>query len=125
MKGLKEYIKENYDKDLEITSGINHDHFGNIYLYLVRSNDLNDRFDSIVSTYRDNYNDSLSASSLKTSKIFNIFIDDLISLYNKEYPEVELNISTKNHLINEIASLMITKIRTEFKELDKSKVEDD
>ena len=49
-------------------------------------------------------------------------LDDAVEEYNKDYnheeQQITLNIGTKNHLKNEVASWMIVKIRTELEKIE-------
>ena len=114
MKSLYNYIKE--AEEINISKSIDYNQFSELFLFINKSQSLMDRLQSICDTYRKKYNDSLSSSSLKTSIIFNIFIDDAIEEYNKiNYTnKISPNIGTKQHLIDEIAAKMITKINIEL-----------
>ena len=114
MKSLYNYIKE--AKEINISKSIDYNQFSELFLFINNSKSLMDRMQSICDTYRKKYNDSLSSSSLKTSIIFNKFIDDVIEEYNKiNYTnKISPNIGTKQHLIDEIAAKMITKINIEL-----------
>lgn len=114
MKSLYNYIKE--AEEINISKSIDYNQFSELFLFINKSQSLMDRLQSICDTYRKKYNDSLSGSSLKTSIIFNKFIDDAIEEYNKiNYTnKISPNIGTKQHLIDEIAAKMITKINIEL-----------
>ena len=114
MKSLYNYIKE--AEEINISKSIDYNQFSELFLFINNSKSLMDRLQSICDTYRKKYNDSLSGSSLKTSIIFNRFIDDAIEEYNKiNYTnKISPNIGTKQHLIDEIAAKMITKINIEL-----------
>lgn len=114
MKSLYNYIKE--AEEINISKSIDYNQFSELFLFINNSKSLMDRMQSICDTYRKKYNDSLSSSSLKTSIIFNKFIDDVIEEYNKiNYTnKISPNIGTKQHLIDEIAAKMITKINIEL-----------
>lgn len=114
MKSLYNYIKE--AEEINISKSIDYNQFSELFLFINKSQSLMDRLQSICDTYRKKYNDSLSSSSLKTSIIFNRFIDDAIEEYNKiNYTnKINPNIGTKQHLIDEIAAKMITKINIEL-----------
>ena len=114
MKSLYNYIKE--AEEINISKSIDYNQFSELFLFINNSQSLMDRLQSICDTYRKKYNDSLSGSSLKTSIIFNRFIDDAIEEYNKiNYTnKISPNIGTKQHLIDEIAAKMITKINIEL-----------
>ena len=114
MKSLYNYIKE--AEEINISKSIDYNQFSELFLFINNSQSLMDRLQSICDTYRKKYNDSLSGSSLKTSIIFNKFIDDAIEEYNKiNYTnKISPNIGTKQHLIDEIAEKMITKINIEL-----------
>ena len=114
MKSLYNYIKE--AEEINISKSIDYNQFSELFLFINNSKSLMDRLQSICDTYRKKYNDSLSSSSLKTSIIFNKFIDDVIEEYNKiNYTnKISPNIGTKQHLIDEIAAKMITKINIEL-----------
>ena len=114
MKSLYNYIKE--AEEINISKSIDYNQFSELFLFINNSQSLMDRLQSICDTYRKKYNDSLSSSSLKTSIIFNKFIDDAIEEYNKiNYTnKISPNIGTKQHLIDEIAAKMITKINIEL-----------
>lgn len=114
MKSLYNYIKE--AEEINISKSIDYNQFSELFLFINNSQSLMDRLQSICDTYRKKYNDSLSSSSLKTSIIFNKFIDDVIEEYNKiNYTnKISPNIGTKQHLIDEIAAKMITKINIEL-----------
>lgn len=114
MKSLYNYIKE--AEEINISKSIDYNQFSELFLFINNSQSLMDRMQSICDTYRKKYNDSLSGSSLKTSIIFNKFIDDAIEEYNKiNYTnKISPNIGTKQHLIDEIAAKMITKINIEL-----------
>lgn len=114
MKSLYNYIKE--AEEINISKSIDYNQFSELFLFINNSKSLMDRLQSICDTYRKKYNDSLSSSSLKTSIIFNRFIDDAIEEYNKiNYTnKISPNIGTKQHLIDEIAAKMITKINIEL-----------
>ena len=114
MKSLYNYIKE--AEEINISKSIDYNQFSELFLFINKSQSLMDRLQSICDTYRKKYNDSLSGSSLKTSIIFNRFIDDVIEEYNKiNYTnKISPNIGTKQHLIDEIAAKMITKINIEL-----------
>ena len=114
MKSLYNYIKE--AEEINISKSIDYNQFSELFLFINKSQSLMDRLQSICDTYRKKYNDSLSSSSLKTSIIFNKFIDDVIEEYNKiNYTnKISPNIGTKQHLIDEIAAKMITKINIEL-----------
>lgn len=114
MKSLYNYIKE--AEEINISKSIDYNQFSELFLFINKSQSLMDRLQSICDTYRKKYNDSLSSSSLKTSIIFNRFIDDAIEEYNKiNYTnKISPNIGTKQHLIDEIAAKMITKINIEL-----------
>ena len=114
MKSLYNYIKE--AEEINISKSIDYNQFSELFLFINNSQSLMDRLQSICDTYRKKYNDSLSSSSLKTSIIFNKFIDDAIEEYNKiNYTnKISPNIGTKQHLIDEISAKMITKINTEL-----------
>ena len=114
MKSLYNYIKE--AEEINISKSIDYNQFSELFLFINKSQSLMDRLHSICDTYRKKYNDSLSSSSLKTSIIFNRFIDDAIEEYNKiNYTnKISPNIGTKQHLIDEIAAKMITKINIEL-----------
>lgn len=114
MKSLYNYIKE--AEEINISKSIDYNQFSELFLFINKSQSLMDRLQSICDTYRKKYNDSLSSSSLKTSIIFNRFIDDVIEEYNKiNYTnKISPNIGTKQHLIDEIAAKMITKINIEL-----------
>ena len=114
MKSLYNYIKE--AEEINISKSIDYNQFSELFLFINNSKSLMDRLQSICDTYRKKYNDSLSGSSLKTSIIFNKFIDDAIEEYNKiNYTnKISPNIGTKQHLIDEIAAKMITKINIEL-----------
>lgn len=114
MKSLYNYIKE--AEEINISKSIDYNQFSELFLFINKSQSLMDRLQSICDTYRKKYNDSLSSSSLKTSIIFNKFIDDAIEEYNKiNYTnKISPNIGTKQHLIDEIAAKMITKINIEL-----------
>lgn len=114
MKSLYNYIKE--AEEINISKSIDYNQFSELFLFINNSQSLMDRLQSICDTYRKKYNDSLSGSSLKTSIIFNKFIDDAIEEYNKiNYTnKINPNIGTKQHLIDEIAAKMITKINIEL-----------
>ena len=114
MKSLYNYIKE--AEEINISKSIDYNQFSELFLFINNSKSLMDRMQSICDTYRKKYNDSLSGSSLKTSIIFNKFIDDAIEEYNKiNYTnKISPNIGTKQHLIDEIAAKMITKINIEL-----------
>ena len=124
MKSLKDFILEQISdkEELNSTESIDYSAFTEILLY-IKSNDIfHDRIKAIIKKYKDDFNDSLSAASLKTTKIFNKFIDDAVEEYNKDYnheeQQITLNIGTKNHLKNEVASWMIVKIRTELEKIE-------
>ena len=114
MKSLYNYIKE--AEEINISKSIDYNQFSELFLFINNSQSLMDRMQSICDTYRKKYNDSLSSSSLKTSIIFNRFIDDAIEEYNKiNYTnKISPNIGTKQHLIDEISAKMITKINIEL-----------
>ena len=114
MKSLYNYIKE--AEEINISKSIDYNQFSELFLFINNSQSLMNRLQSICDTYRKKYNDSLSSSSLKTSIIFNKFIDDVIEEYNKiNYTnKISPNIGTKQHLIDEIAAKMITKINIEL-----------
>lgn len=114
MKSLYNYIKE--AEEINISKSIDYNQFSELFLFINNSQSLIDRLQSICDTYRKKYNDSLSGSSLKTSIIFNKFIDDVIEEYNKiNYTnKISPNIGTKQHLIDEISAKMITKINIEL-----------
>ena len=114
MKSLYNYIKE--AEEINISKSIDYNQFSELFLFINNSQSLMNRLQSICDTYRKKYNDSLSSSSLKTSIIFNRFIDDAIEEYNKiNYTnKISPNIGTKQHLIDEIAAKMITKINIEL-----------
>ena len=114
MKSLYNYIKE--AEEINISKSIDYNQFSELFLFINNSQSLMDRMQSICDTYRKKYNDSLSGSSLKTSIIFNKFIDDAIEEYNKiNYTnKISPNIGTKQHLIDEISAKMITKINIEL-----------
>ena len=114
MKSLYNYIKE--AEEINISKSIDYNQFSELFLFINKRQSLMDRLQSICDTYRKKYNDSLSSSSLKTSIIFNRFIDDAIEEYNKiNYTnKISPNIGTKQHLIDEIAAKMITKINIEL-----------
>lgn len=114
MKSLYNYIKE--AEEINISKSIDYNQFSELFLFINNSKSLMDRMQSICDTYRKKYNDSLSSSSLKTSIIFNKFIDDAIEEYNKiNYTnKISPNIGTKQHLIDEISAKMITKINIEL-----------
>lgn len=114
MKSLYNYIKE--AEEINISKSIDYNQFSELFLFINKSQSLMDRLQTICDTYRKKYNDSLSSSSLKTSIIFNKFIDDAIEEYNKiNYTnKISPNIGTKQHLIDEIAAKMITKINIEL-----------
>ena len=114
MKSLYNYIKE--AEEINISKSIDYNQFSELFLFINKSQSLMDRLQSICDTYRKKYNDSLSSSSLKTSIIFNRFIDDAIEEYNKiNYTnKISPNIGTKQHLIDEISAKMITKINIEL-----------
>ena len=114
MKSLYNYIKE--AEEINISKSIDYNQFSELFRFINKSQSLMDRLQSICDTYRKKYNDSLSSSSLKTSIIFNRFIDDAIEEYNKiNYTnKISPNIGTKQHLIDEIAAKMITKINIEL-----------
>ena len=114
MKSLYNYIKE--AEEINISKSIDYNQFSELFLFINKSQSLMDRLQTICDTYRKKYNDSLSSSSLKTSIIFNRFIDDAIEEYNKiNYTnKISPNIGTKQHLIDEIAAKMITKINIEL-----------
>ena len=114
MKSLYNYIKE--AEEINISKSIDYNQFSELFLFINNSQSLMNRLQSICDTYRKKYNDSLSSSSLKTSIIFNKFIDDAIEEYNKiNYTnKISPNIGTKQHLIDEIAAKMITKINIEL-----------
>ena len=114
MKSLYNYIKE--AEEINISKSIDYNQFSELFLFINKSQSLMDRLQSICDTYRKKYNDSLSSSSLKTSIIFNKFIDDAIEEYNKiNYTnKISPNIGTKQHLIDEISAKMITKINIEL-----------
>ena len=114
MKSLYNYIKE--AEEINISKSIDYNQFSELFLFINKSQSLMDRLQSICDTYRKKYNDSLSSSSLKTSIIFNRFIDDAIEEYNKiNYTnKISPNIGTKQHLIDEIDAKMITKINIEL-----------
>ena len=114
MKSLYNYIKE--AEEINISKSIDYNQFSELFLFINNSRSLMNRLQSICDTYRKKYNDSLSSSSLKTSIIFNKFIDDAIEEDNKiNYTnKISPNIGTKQHLIDEIAAKMITKINIEL-----------
>ena len=114
MKSLYNYIKE--AEEINISKSIDYNQFSELFLFINNSQSLMNRLQSICDTYRKKYNDSLSSSSLKTSIIFNRFIDDAIEEYNKiNYTnKISPNIGTKQHLIDEISAKMITKINIEL-----------
>ena len=119
MKSLYNYIKE--AEEINISKSIDYNQFSELFLFINNSRSLMNRLQSICDTYRKKYNDSLSSSSLKTSIIFNKFIDDVIEEYNKiNYTnKISPNIGTKQHLIDEISAKMITKINTELDKIIK------
>lgn len=121
MKSLTQYILEHLSdkEELNTSDSVNYEQFTELLLYIKTNDIFHDRIKAIVKTYRDKFNDSLSASSLKTSKIFNKFIDDAIEEYNKQYDveNISLNIGTKEHLKNEVAAWMIVYIRTEIEKI--------
>lgn len=123
MKSLYNYIKE--AEEINISKSIDYNQFSELFLFINKSQSLMDRLQTICDTYRKKYNDSLSSSSLKTSIIFNKFIDDAIEEYNKiNYTnKISPNIGTKQHLIDEIAAKMITKINIELDKVIKSEDE--
>ena len=114
MKSLYNFIKE--AEEINISKSIDYNQFSELFLFINNSRSLMNRLQSICDIYRKKYNDSLSSSSLKTSIIFNRFIDDAIEEYNKiNYTnKISPNIGTKQHLIDEIAAKMITKINIEL-----------
>ena len=119
MKSLYNFIKE--AEEINISKSIDYNQFSELFLFINNSRSLMNRLQSICDTYRKKYNDSLSSSSLKTSIIFNKFIDDVIEEYNKiNYTnKISPNIGTKQHLIDEISAKMITKINTELDKIIK------
>lgn len=121
MKSLSQYILEHLSdkEELNTSDSVNYEQFAELLLYIKTNDIFHDRIKAITKTYRDKFNDSLSASSLKTSKIFNKFIDDAIEEYNKQYDveNISLNIGTKEHLKNEVAAWMIVHVRTEIEKI--------
>lgn len=119
---LSEYIKEALHGKLNLRSSISYPIFQDIYLYLDNNSMLLDRLQAICDTYRKKYNENLSVDILLNSKIFEKFIDDLIKEYKENVRTVEINFGTKKHLMEEIASKMVSKIRLEQ---DLPKLEED
>lgn len=109
MKSLVNYIKE----ELYSTDNIEYPIYQDIYLYLNQSHSMLDRLQAISDKFRKQYNNNLSVDVLKNSKIFIKFIDDLISEYSNNVKTVKMNVGTKTHLMNIIASKLIQKIRME------------
>ena len=76
MKSLKDFILEQISdkEELNSTESIDYSAFTEILLY-IKSNDIfHDRIKAIIKKYKEDFNDSLSAASLKTTKIFKIIL---------------------------------------------------
>lgn len=113
MKNLSNYVSETLKGTLNLRPSISYPIFADIYLYLDNNTMFLDRAQAICDTYRKKYNENLSADILVNSKIFEKFIDDLIKDYKENVRTVEINFGTKKHLMEEIASKLLTKVKTE------------
>lgn len=128
MKSLLNYILENtnIENELNLSDSINYEHYSELLLYIKNSTIFSDRLQAICDKFRHNFNDNLTCSKLINSKIFNKFIDDSIVEYNKNFTDntIEVNIGTKIHLKDEIASWMLPKIKLELEKLEDTSDED-
>jgi hypothetical protein len=124
MKRIVDYIIE-HSEDLNLADSIQYDVFAELLLYIKNNTIFADRLQAICDTFRHSYDDNLSTQKLKSSKIFNKFIDDSLEEYNKEYKQLDLNIGTRNHLCDEIAAWMLPKIKLELDKLEDTESQDD
>lgn len=117
MKQLIDYIKESLEEDhLIIKDSINYEHFSELLLFLDTNNELNERCQSICDVFRKQYKTNLQKSFMMKSIVFQRFVDDIVNMYNKatnDENHINLNVATRKHLEDDLASKMIIKINTE------------
>jgi hypothetical protein len=118
MKSLVNYILE-HNNELNLSDSVNYEHYTELLLYIKNSSIFSDRLQAICDKFRHDYNDNLNCEKLSNSKIFKKFIEDSITEYNKDYDnKIEINLGTKLHLMNEISSWMLPKIKLELEKLE-------
>ena len=116
MKSLIDYIKEAYEEYLELNDSINYTQFAELLLFLDANDALNERRQVICDVFRKEYKTNLQKSFMMQSIVFKRFVDDIIKLYNEHVDEdnqITLNVATRKHLEDELASKMIVKINSE------------
>ena len=113
MISLTDYLAESLNGTLNLSASIAYPIFADLYLYLDNNTEFLRRLQSICDTYRKKYNENFSEQILINSKIFSKFIDDLIESYSKNVREINVNFATKKHFMEEVASKMVIKVRTE------------
>lgn len=125
MKTLKEYILE-ADNNLNVNGSIDYEIYSELFLFIRTNGDYLDRIQLICDKYRKEYNENISAFVLLDSIIYKKLIDDAIKDYCEEYKRniEDVNLGTKRHLRQEIASYMITKIKLDYDPII-SKVEEE
>lgn len=116
MKSLITYIKEQYEEQLELRDAINYEQFSDILMFLDEYDEFNDRRQSICDVFRRSYSENITRETVKSSIVFQRMVDDLIQKYNDRCEDKEdfvLNVSTRKHLEDDLASKMLIKIYSE------------
>lgn len=116
MKSLTEYIKEQYEEQLELKDAINYEQFSDLLMFLDEYDEFNERKQSICNVFRRSYSENITKENVKSSVVFKRMVDDLISKYNRRcenQEDIVLNVSTRKHLEDELAAKMLIKIRLE------------
>lgn len=116
MKSLITYIKEHYEEQLELRDAINYEQFSDILMFLDEYDEFNERRQSICDVFRRSYSENITKENVKSSIVFQRMVDDLIQKYNdrcEDQEDLVLNVSTRKHLEDELASKMLVKISLE------------
>lgn len=114
MKSLKQFLLEKYEEELEIRDAINYEQFADLLMYLDQYDSFQERKQSICDVFRHSYSTNITKENIKSSKIFQRLIDDLVKYYNEMRDEpIKLNVSTRKHLEDDIAAKMLIKISLE------------
>jgi hypothetical protein len=127
MKSLVDYINEKAEEELELIDAINYDQFAELLTFLDSDEDMCERRQIISDTFRKNYKENLQKPDIISSVVFQRFIDDLVKLYNSDVDEdnkIELNVSTRKHLEDDISAKMLVKINTQ-QDNPKPQIDDD
>lgn len=111
MRTLLEYINKS-DKDINPNGSIDYSAFSDLFIYIRTNETFLNRIQLICDKYRKEYSENISERIIIDSVIFKKLIDDAIESYNELRSEkVDINLGTRRHLNNEIASFMLTKIK--------------